>query len=157
MAATLAAVNGSAWGSIYEEVFPRVYRALIAMGARPDEAEDALHDAFARALQQPRIDHPDGWVFVTALRRWRRGRIRARLLRPLTFVGGGYEDNSTDERLTMIAALQRLTERQRKVVIARYVLGLTQEEVAALLGVTRGTVSATTSQAAAAMRRWLGP
>lgn len=130
---------------------------MIAMGARPDEAEDALHDAFERALAQRHIERPDGWLFVTAVRRWRRARVRARLFRPLELLRAWEaEQPKSDERLTVLACLQRLTERQREVVIARYVLGFSQDEVASLLGMARGTVSATTSQAAATMRRWVG-
>src|SRR5438128_1831935 len=41
-----ARLDRSEWQRVYEECFPRVFRALVAAGARPDEAEDALHDAF---------------------------------------------------------------------------------------------------------------
>jgi len=46
-----------------------------------------------------------------------------------------------------------LTQRQRAVVIAHYYLGLTQQEIADALGIRRGTVGATLSQALRQMRR----
>lgn len=144
-----------AWEQTYEVAFPRVYRALIAVGARPDEAEDALHDAFERALRQTNIERPDGWLFVTALRRWRRDRIRARLFRPLELFRGRAADPPGEDRMTLMSEVQRLPIRQRQVLVTRYVLGFSQDETAALLGIARGTVSATTSQAATALRRRL--
>ena len=48
--------------------------------------------------------------------------------------------------------LALLTERQRSMVVAHYFLGLSQQEIADLLGLRRGTVGATISQALARMR-----
>ena len=56
------------------------------------------------------------------------------------------------DRLEVGRLLALLTERQRRVVVAHYYLGLTQEEIADALGVRRGTVSATVSQSLARMR-----
>ena len=56
-----ARLDRSEWQRVYEECFPRVFRALVAAGARPDEAEDALHDAFEKALtRQDEIVRPVG-------------------------------------------------------------------------------------------------
>src|SRR2546430_14530714 len=80
-----ARLERSEWQQVYEECFPRVFRALVAAGARPDEAEDALHDAFEKALtRQDEIVRPEGWLFVVGLRRWRRQRIRSSLLSALS-------------------------------------------------------------------------
>lgn len=150
-------MDRGAWQRIYEDAFPRVFHALIAMGARPEEAEDALHDAFERALREEEIERPEGWLFITALRRWRRGRIRARLFRPLDLFRGRSADPPGEDRMTLLQEMQRLSVRQRQVLVARYVVGLSQDETAALLGIARGTVSATTSQAASELRRRLEP
>jgi len=143
------------WESAYRGAYPRAYRGLVAMGARPDEAEDALHDAFLKGLERKAAEtilSVDGWIFVVATRAWRRRRIRERVLLPWTmFVG---VSSVPDEAATdAIVALRSLPLRQRQVMVARFVIGLSQAETAELLGVARGTVGATTSQAAAAMRR----
>jgi len=54
---------------------------------------------------------------------------------------------------TAIALLDLLTERQRAILVAHYYLGLTQEEIAERLGIARGTVGATVTQAFTQMRR----
>ena len=56
-------------------------------------------------------------------------------------------------RLEVGRLLALLTERQRAIVVAHYYLGLSQEEIAAALGVRRGTVSATVSQSLTRMRK----
>ena len=59
----------------------------------------------------------------------------------------------SDASRDVLAALRGLPLRQRQIVVARYIVGLSQQEVAELLSIARGTVSATTSQAIAALRR----
>lgn len=139
-----------------QPALPRVYRALIALGARPDEAEDAAHDAAERALGSPvSIARLDGWLFVVAVRVWRRRRVRDRLLRPLAWSRGTTPGPSPD-RVALLAELGRLTARQREVLIARYVLGLSQRETADALGIAQGTVVATQAQATKKLRERLG-
>jgi RNA polymerase sigma factor (sigma-70 family) len=144
-------VNEASWEEAYRASYPQVYRGLIALGARPDEAEDALHDAFVRQLEGADISSVAGWLFVVAMRRWRRRRWRERLFRPLTRTARTAE-SFPDVRIDLFDALHRLPRRQREVLVARYVVGLSQEETAQVLGIARGTVAATATQAARALR-----
>ena len=140
------------WQERYEQFYPRVYRALRALGARPDEAEDALQDAFDRGLRQRApITSPEGWLFVVASRRWRASRARNALLRPLAALSRSTPPPGT-ERLVILEALARLPLRQRQVFVCRYVLDLSQQETAAALGMAQGTVSSTTAAATRALR-----
>jgi RNA polymerase sigma-70 factor (ECF subfamily) len=144
------------WEYAYRSAFPSVYRGLLALGARPDEAEDALQDAFVKGLERP-SDQPvrsvDGWIFVVASRAWRGRRIRDRVLLPWTLFTDRAAPSATDASSDVLAALRKLPLRQRQIVVARYVIGLSQDETAQLLRIARGTVSATTTQAIAALRR----
>jgi len=135
---------------------PRVFRALVAMGARPDEAEDAVQDAAARALGSAKaIERIEGWLFVVALRTWRGQRVRDRLLRPLEWFHGS-TPGPDPVHLTLLGELARLPARQRQVMVARYVLGFSQKETAALLGIAQGTVTATQAHATRRLRSRLG-
>jgi RNA polymerase sigma factor (sigma-70 family) len=156
---TVIAVDAAAerlrWESAYRGAYPTVYRGLVAMGARPEEAEDALQDAFVKGLERPG-DFPttsvDGWVFVVASRAWRRRRMRDRVLLPWT-IWADRPTASADAPVDVLAALRTLPVRQRQIVVARYIVGLSQAETAELLGIARGTVSAATTQALASLRR----
>jgi RNA polymerase sigma factor (sigma-70 family) len=145
------------WRARCVEVYPHVYRALIAMGAPANEAADAVQDAYEKALRQNRaLDRPEGWLFVVALRRWRAERWRRRIFAPLSAVRATAHDPAQAERLDLLAAVAALPPRQREVLIARYVLGLSQVEVGRHLHIAAGTVAATTSQAARSLRERLG-
>ena len=144
-------MNEASWEDTYRTSYPQVYRGLVALGARPDEAEDALHDAFVRQLEGAEVKSAAGWLFVVAMRRWRRRRWRDRIFRPLVGTARAAE-SSPDVRIDLFDALQKLTRRQREVLVARYVVGLSQDETAQALWIARGTVAATATQAARALR-----
>jgi len=147
-------MDRSEWQRIYEECFPVVFRALVAIGARPDEAEDALHDAFEQALgRYDAITRPEGWLFVVASRRWRRHRIRSAIFRPLSLLAPAPEPEW--DRSELLTEMRRLPLRQRQVLAARYLIGLSQEETAAALGIARGTVGPHTTQGLARLRKRL--
>jgi RNA polymerase sigma-70 factor (sigma-E family) len=57
------------------------------------------------------------------------------------------------DRQLVLAALSRLPARSREVLALRYYLDLPYEEIAGLLGVTKGTVSSTISRSLAALGR----
>ncbi len=57
---------GTSWLGACEAAYPKIYRALIAMGATAEDAADALRDAFERALS---VREPGGSARRLALRR----------------------------------------------------------------------------------------
>ncbi|PJI93377.1 SigE family RNA polymerase sigma factor [Luteimicrobium subarcticum] len=89
---------------------------------------------------------------------WRR-RHRETLVAPAELPDVVRPDGSeaTHDRDLLVRALGRLTERQRRVVLLRHLLGLTEAEVAVELGVSVGTVKSTASRGLAALRAALEP
>lgn len=140
-----------------DAVYPRVYRTLVAMGASPPDAQDALQDACERALRSRReIARMDAWLFVVALRRWRTARWRRRLFVPLDLLRAHpVTAPPSDEVAALLAEVRRLPRREREVFACRYWLGLTQQETAAALGMALGTVGATTAHATRKLRERL--
>jgi RNA polymerase sigma factor (sigma-70 family) len=57
------------------------------------------------------------------------------------------------DRREVLAAVARLPIRAREVMALRYYLDLPQDEIAVILGISRGTVSSTISRALAALSR----
>ncbi len=60
-----------------------------------------------------------------------------------------------EDRREVLAAVSRLPRRAREVLVLRYYLDLPDHEIAAALGVSRGTVSSTASRALAVVAREL--
>jgi RNA polymerase sigma-70 factor (sigma-E family) len=65
-------------------------------------------------------------------------------------------DNAIAERDRLVRALARLTVKQRRVVVLRYLLDRSEAETAETLGVSAGTVKSTASRALALLRAQLG-
>lgn len=126
------------------------------MGASPADASDALQDAFERALKQ-RVppQRPAAWLFVVALRRWRTVRWRNRIYATLGDRSVGQVAPPGEDAVTLVAELRRLPAREREVIVARYVLGLSQQETGQALGIATGTVAATSAHAAHKLRERL--
>ncbi len=145
------------WRAEIEEAYPRVYRSLVAMGASPEDAADALQDACERALQEKdAIARPNAWLFVVALRRWRTMRWRSRLFVPLDVLRAHPAAAPPgDDTAALLAEVRRLPRREREVFACRYLLGLSQQETAAALGMAIGTVGATTAHATKKLREKL--
>lgn len=81
---------------------------------------------------------------------WRRRKLKESAL-------GTYDDAAppaadSDLRLSLEAALARLTERQRAILVLRFFEDLTEVQTAAALGITAGTVKSTTRAALARLR-----
>ena len=139
------------FGVWYELEASEVAKTLgIALGDRT-LAEEATAEAFARAFsrwEQVRVmSSPVGWVYQVALNEARRGFRRRRLEErasrrrgPDPYVPGPSDPAPTD---AVREALAGLPARARTAVALRYFADLPEAEVAALMGVARGTVAAT--------------
>ena len=61
-----------------------------------------------------------------------------------------------EEHRQVLTAIRRLPARQREVLVLRFYLDLDEEQIAASMRISRGTVKSTTSRALAALGRLLG-
>lgn len=128
-----------------------VYRAVVLATRRPDRAEEAVAEAFARALERwdDLAEHPNpiGWVVRTAMNQFVSGwRIwRRETSDESQVVGVPDEARSLDPFL--LRQLWRLPVRQREVVALRVLLDLDGRQTADALGIAEGTVAAHLSRA----------
>ena len=149
------------WERRYRQSYPSVYRALVATLLDADLASDALQDAFLDGLRRPPTHDANisGWLFRVAVRKAGRERRRWRWLPLESAANVTAEASQIDallERLSVGQLLRLLTPRQRSIVVAYFYLDQTQEQIAELLGIRRGTVAATISQALTRMRKGEG-
>ena len=126
-------------------------------------AEDVVQDAFLglyRAL--PRLCDPEDvlpYLRAAVINRSRsvlRSRRRALLRRVQHEPPASSAESAAmlgEDRRAVLAAVDRLPRRAREVLVLRYYLGLSDQEIAAALNVSRGTVSSTASRGLAALGR----
>ena len=150
-------MNGesASWEALYEREYPRLLRALLAIGGDEGAAEDAVQEAFVRGYKQGlgSLERPGAWLLVVATRvlfRDRRRRITDVAVETLPSVRN--EIDFAVERADLLSALRQLPERQRAVVVARYYYDQSYAQIATAFGIKSGTVGATLSQAIGKLR-----
>ena len=146
----------AAFEAWYLHEHPKVVAALTWVSGDPHMAADATDEAFARAYADwSKVGHmasPGGWVYRVALnvvrRRMRRAALERRTLEPPALVA-----QVVDREIWVV--VRRLPERQRVAVVLRYLLDLPEQEVAATMGISRGTVASALSSARKRLAAWL--
>lgn len=162
----------AAFGELYRRYLPRVYAFAYRRTGAVEAAEDVTSAAFERALRnlggfrwQPGGFGP--WLFrITAneladhYRRTGRAAspryrdaaarlIAAEPVDPADLVG------DRDAVAEVLQAMDRLSPRYQQALALRYLSGLTPEEAAAAMGVSRATMAVVVHRATRALRRLL--
>ena len=144
---------------VYHACYRRLVVQLYAFTTDLTEAQDAVQEAFARAVARPRgltgIDNPEAWLRTVALnvvrRRWRRRRVLDLILlreRPLTT----FETSlNTDISADIGQALDAIPRSYREVIVLHYYADLSVDEISAALNVPAGTVKSRLSRGRAAL------
>ena len=131
---------------VYEASYRRLVAQAYAVAADRVEAEDAVQEAFARAVAAGdrfrRLANPEAWLRTVALnvlrRRWRRASM-FRALSPRLATASDVPGISEDH-VAVVAALRSLPFQQRETLALFYLGDLSVQEIAATLGVADGTV-----------------
>jgi RNA polymerase sigma-70 factor (ECF subfamily) len=131
---------------IYEASYRRLVAQAYAVAGDRVEAEDAVQEAFARAVAAGdrfrRLDNPEAWLRTVALnvlrRRWR----RASLFRALTprLATPADVPGISEDHVAVVEGLRSLPFQQRETLALFYLGDLSVHEIAATLGVADGTV-----------------
>ena len=127
--------------------------------------EDLVQDALVKTCRAWRRLHPDGnpeaytrRIMVRAA--WRAGRRLWRREVPSAAPPEQLDADPYDGRdlaQSVFAALRALPAQQRVVLVLRYWAGLSEQEIAAQLGCSAGTVKSRASRALATLRSADGP
>ncbi|MFI0792142.1 RNA polymerase sigma factor [Micromonospora rubida] len=144
--------DGDLIGELYAGCFRRLVVQLYAVTGDLSEAQEAVQEAFTRALAAPRrtaeLENPEAWLRRVAVNiarsRYRRRRVLDGLLRrigPPPVVA-----DREPEHLALLAALRDLPEGQRHALALHYLVDLPVDEVAETLGVSAGTIKSRLSR-----------
>jgi RNA polymerase sigma factor (sigma-70 family) len=164
--------DDDAYGRLVERYQTIAFRTAWMVCGDAAEAEDAAQEAFLKAhAALPRFRPGAPWrpwllrIVANEARNRRRsagrrthlaGRVAELAGRPPATPGPEAALLAGEERGALVAALARLHEPQRRVIMLRFVLDLSEAECAAVLGCRPGTVKSRTSRALARLREDLG-
>ena len=151
-----------------EQLYAGQYAALVRLAVLllRDQglAEDVVQDSFiAMHRRWDRVDPAKAPAYLrqTVVNR-SRSALRHRSVvarhRPDRLADGAPADESVlhaEGRAAVLDALADLPTRQREVLVLRYYLDLSEADIAATLGISRGAVKSHASRAAAALRHRL--
>lgn len=129
-------------------------------GLDPSAARDVVQQAFHALFERrPRLANVEAWLVRVVLRRcadWFRREAAQRELRcPASLPDEPIDRLSEDQRLAVRSVVERLPERQRLLVIARYFDGHSESEAAEVAGYSPSSYKQTMTRALAAMKREL--
>jgi RNA polymerase sigma-70 factor (ECF subfamily) len=147
---------------LYAAHFASLTAQLFAYFGDRQEAQDVVQEAFCRAWarwgQVSGYDEPVAWVrrvaWNLATSNLRRARVAAALrrrYRPVHAAAPG------PDRVVLLAALRVLPARQRQATVLHYLADLPVAEIAALMGVSDGTVKSWLHRARSTLARELSP
>ena len=148
---------------VYDASYRRLVGQLYAVCGDLVEAEDAVAEAFTRAVAQGRrfekVDNHEAWlrtVAVNVARSRHRRRVVGERLRSHA-PEPHHPPDLADDRLALVAALRRRSAGQRECLALHYLADLPLHEVARTLDVPVGTVKARLSRGRTALAALLAP
>lgn len=128
----------------FRQLFPRTVAVVQRVVGERQVAEDAAVEALARAFSRwervASLPWRDGWVLKVALREAIRMQRRSPAMLVLDVPAAQDEIDDLALRHALVDALSALPRRQREALGLRYLADLSEEEVAAVLGISRGSV-----------------
>lgn len=147
----LAVSKGSleALEQLYQLTRGAVYSYALSVTKNVHEAEDVLHDTYVtvyqKAVQYKSRSKPMAWILTIAKNLcYQRFRQKGRFCDITDDQIERYFSSdsriSQEDRLTILACLQQLTDEQRQIVVLHSVSGLKHREIAKLLDLPLSTV-----------------
>lgn len=146
---------------LYDASYRRLVVQLFAICGNLADAEDAVQEAFVTALRKrsalAQVANPEAWLRTVAINQLRGGwrhaavvrRYQGRVPGPQTHVETG------PDHVAIVAALAKVDEDQRRVVVLHHLADLGTADIAAELGIPEGTVKSRLTRARAKLAHLL--
>ena len=160
----------AAFGALYDAFAPRLYRFFSFRVPRRDLAEDLTQQVFVKMIEQLPNYQAQGapfaaWVFRIARNIWIDQHRTSHPAAPLESLPESTDGEPGPEEMALRsldwervrAALYRLPDEQREVIVCRFFAELSPAETASLMGRSEGSVRVIQHRALVALRRMLMP
>jgi RNA polymerase sigma-70 factor, ECF subfamily len=151
----------------FEEFYRTEYPGLVAVATALlgslESGEDMVQDTMIKSLMRwqrvQRLERPGGWAHRVLLNActswWRRKQTEAKYIAGLRRTEA-IVDGPSPDALAFWAAVRRLPERHRRVMVLHYAGDRSVAEVASILAVPEGTVRSDLTRARAALAKDFG-
>ena len=150
-------MDAEEFDAFYSGSVRRLTGQLYAVTGDLGDAQDVVHEAFARAWDQRRrfaeVSNREAWIFTVAHRlatsKWRRSTVARRALHKL---GPPPTAPAPSPDVVMLTtAMRRLPKEQREAIALHHLCDMSVEQVAGATGAPIGTVKARLSRGRAAL------
>lgn len=144
--------------AVYRERFSSFVRLALAITRNEQQANDAVHDGFVRAVRHRRALREDesagAWIARIVLNEARR-RAGGDARRSTADIDELVSLKNSRDGGALEAAITALPDRQRLVLFLHYYVDLDYREIASVLEIAEGTVGATLNAARTSLRNAL--
>jgi RNA polymerase sigma-70 factor (ECF subfamily) len=149
--------DAGAFREFYRSQSPQLWKFLVARGCPPEDAYDLVSEAFIRFVQNicrdPRAPRAFLYRIATNLRIDSLRRAHARPTEPLPEEIADETGEPAREQADHLRELvNRLPEREQNLLLLRYWIGLSHQEVAQTLDMPEGTVRRQSAELIAKLR-----
>ena len=170
--AVRARVDDAAFTELYKHFFPRVYNFIYARMKNVDDADDVVSSTFMKVYESLDMYNPTKAAFSTWLFRiasnfmmdhYRRVQKHGEVEWDETFdpPASDYEEpeNQTlreEGNAEILKALDKLNEKERRIVELKYFSDMGNKEIAEVMGITANNVGVVLHGALKKMKKFLG-
>ncbi|WP_425956398.1 SigE family RNA polymerase sigma factor [Xylanimonas sp. McL0601] len=158
-----AATPDEEFAAFMADASPRLAHTAWLLTGDEHLAEELVQEALTRTfLAWRKVRRRDPHAYARRVLVGRRANDQVKRNREPSYASPALPDGATEggeraviDRDRLVRALSTLTERQRRIVVLRHLVGLSEQEVAHNLGVSLGTVKSTASRGLAQLREVL--
>ena len=131
---------------LYDASYGRLVLQLFALCGDLADAEDAVQEAFVKAIGRGRafdeVQNPEAWLRTVALNHQRNSWRHAKVVRSFlsTVPGPQAAPDLNPDHVAVVRALATLDRHQRHVLVLHYLADLGTAEIARELDIPEGTV-----------------
>lgn len=144
----IAAGDRDALAMFYEQTRGAVYSYALSVLKNEQDAQDALHDSYLlivrNASKYRAQGKPMAWIFTVVkhvcLQQLRKRRKADEYAKEQVFGFELCEELSADDRLTLCACMERLSDEERQIVVLHAVAGFRHREIASVMELPLATV-----------------
>ena len=154
-------ISAKGFDALFEELYVPAYAVALRVLGDPYAAEDAACEALAKSFVSWRrlqtVQSQRAWV-LRVTTNVAIDAVRRRRAIPVGVVDDGRTTSfASEDRLRLVDALGRLPRRQREVVVLRFMVDMTEAQVAEHLCISQGAVKQHARRGLAALRKNLSP